>query len=41
VLIAHHDSVIQRDYHVILFLSDRRLVEAVERLFDVPRRHSR
>jgi len=41
VLIAHHDTVIQRDDHVILFLTDRRHVEAVERLFDVPRRHSR
>lgn len=41
VLIAHHDTVIQRDDHVILFLTDRRHVEAVERLFDVPRRHTR
>jgi trk system potassium uptake protein TrkA len=41
VLIAHHDTVIQRDDHVILFLTDRRHVEAVERLFDVPRRHAR
>jgi trk system potassium uptake protein TrkA len=41
VLIAHHDTIIQRDDHVILFLTDRRHVEAVERLFDVPRRHAR
>lgn len=41
VLVAHHDTLIQRDDHVILFLTDRRHVEAVERLFDVPRRHSR
>jgi trk system potassium uptake protein TrkA len=41
VLIAHHDTMIQRDDHVILFLTDRRHVEAVERLFDVPRRHGR
>lgn len=38
VLIAHHDTVIHRDDHVILFLTDRRHVDAVERLFDVPRR---
>ena len=38
VIIAHHDTMIQRDDHVILFLTDRRHVEAVERLFDVPRR---
>lgn len=41
VVVAHHDTVIQRDDHVILFLTDRRHVEAVERLFDVPRRHAR
>jgi trk system potassium uptake protein TrkA len=38
VLIAHHDTKIQPDDHVVLFLTDRRHVEAVERLFDVPRR---
>ena len=38
VLIAHHDTVIHRDDHVILFLTERRHVDAVERLFDVPRR---
>lgn len=41
VLIAHHDTMIQRDDHVILFLTDRRHVEFVEKLFDVPRRKSR
>ena len=41
VIIAHHDTVIQRDDHVILFLTDRRHVEVVERLFDVPRRKRR
>jgi trk system potassium uptake protein TrkA len=35
VLIAHHDTMIQRDDHVILFLTDRRHIEAVERLFDI------
>ncbi len=38
VLMAHHDTVVQRDDHVILFLTDRRQIDAVERLFDVPRR---
>ena len=41
VLIAHHDTMIQRDDHVILFLTDRRHVEIVERLFEVPRRKGR
>jgi trk system potassium uptake protein TrkA len=38
VLMAHHDTLVQRDDHVILFLTDRRQIDAVERLFDVPRR---
>jgi trk system potassium uptake protein TrkA len=38
VIIAHHDTMIQRDDHVIIFLTDRRHVDAVERLFDVPSR---
>ncbi len=33
VLMAHHDTVIQEDDHVILFLTDRRHVEAVGRMF--------
>jgi trk system potassium uptake protein TrkA len=41
VLIAHHDTMILRDDHVILFLTDRRHIEVVERLFDVPRRKGR
>jgi trk system potassium uptake protein TrkA len=41
VIIAHHDTVIQRDDHVILFLTDRRHIEVVEKLFDVPRRAAR
>ena len=37
VIMAHHDTVLAADDHVILFLSDRRHVEAVERLFLGPR----
>jgi len=33
VIMAHHDTVVRADDHVILFLSDRRHVDAVERLF--------
>jgi trk system potassium uptake protein TrkA len=35
VVMAHHDTVIQADDHVVLFLTDRRHVEAVGRLFQV------
>lgn len=35
ILEAHHDSVIQEDDHVILFITDRRQTEEVERLFEV------
>jgi trk system potassium uptake protein TrkA len=35
VIIAHHDTVLQADDHVILFLTDRRQVEAVQQLFQV------
>ena len=38
VIMAHHDTVLECDDHVILFLSDRRHVEAVERLFLGPPR---
>jgi trk system potassium uptake protein len=38
VIMAHHDTVLSADDHVILFLSDRRHVEAVERLFLGPPR---
>jgi trk system potassium uptake protein TrkA len=38
VVMAHHDTLVQSDDHVILFLADRRHIEAVERLFvGVPR----
>jgi trk system potassium uptake protein TrkA len=33
VIMAHHDTRILGDDHVILFLADRRHLEAVERLF--------
>ena len=33
VIMAHHDSVIAEGDHVILFLTDRRQVDAVEKLF--------
>ena len=35
VIIAHHDTVIESDDHVILFLSDKKCTEEVERLFQV------
>ena len=35
VIIAHHDTVIESDDHVIMFLTDRRKIENVERLFQV------
>ena len=33
VMIAHHDVTVQPDDHLILFLTDRRHLEAVEKLF--------
>jgi trk system potassium uptake protein TrkA len=33
VIMAHHDTMIESEDHVIVFLSDRRHVDAVERLF--------
>jgi trk system potassium uptake protein TrkA len=33
VIMGHHDTVVEADDHVIVFLTDRRHVEAVERLF--------
>jgi trk system potassium uptake protein TrkA len=33
VIMAHHDTQIAHDDHVIIFISDRRHVEQVERLF--------
>jgi trk system potassium uptake protein len=35
VIMAHHDTAIEAEDHVIVFLSDRRHVEAVERLFRI------
>jgi len=35
VVIAHHDTVIETDDHVILFMTDRRKVERLEQLFQV------
>ena len=35
VIIAHHDTVIEADDHVILFLADKKKVADVERLFQV------
>ena len=33
VLMAHHDTTVQADDHVVIFITDRRHVEQVERLF--------
>ncbi len=33
VIMAHHDTTIEPEDHLIIFLSDRRHIEAVERLF--------
>lgn len=33
VIIAHHDTKIESEDHVIMFLSDRRQIDAVQRLF--------
>ena len=35
VIMAHHDTVIEADDHVILFLTDRRRIEKLESLFQV------
>lgn len=35
VIIAHHDTVIESGDHVILFLTDRRKVDDLEKLFQV------
>jgi trk system potassium uptake protein TrkA len=34
VLMAHHDTLIQEDDHVIMFLADRSQIDEVERLFE-------
>ena len=35
VIVAHHDTVIEADDHVILFMTDRRKIERLESLFQV------
>ncbi len=35
VIIAHHDTAIEADDHVILFMTDRRKIERIEELFQV------
>ena len=35
VLIAHHDTVIQAEDHIILFLQDKSRVPEVEKMFQV------
>ncbi|MDH3842185.1 MAG: Trk system potassium transporter TrkA, partial [Chromatiales bacterium] len=35
VLMAHHDTVIEEDDHVILFMTERKQIKKVERLFQV------
>ena len=35
MIIAHHDTVIESEDHVILFLTDKRRINDVERLFQV------
>jgi trk system potassium uptake protein TrkA len=39
VMIAHHDTQIANNDHVIVFLSDRRHVDQVEKLFSGPGGH--
>ena len=33
VIMAHHDTIVQADDHVVLFITDRRHVDQVEKLF--------
>ena len=35
VIIAHHDTIIETDDHIILFMTDRRKIEQIEALFQV------
>jgi len=35
VIMAHHDTVIEPEDHVILFLIDKRRIHEVERLFQI------
>ena len=38
VIIAHHDTVIEADDHVIVFVVNKRMVPRVEKLFQVEAR---
>ena len=38
VIIAHHDTVIESDDHVIVFVVNKRMVSRVEKLFQVEAR---
>ena len=35
VIIAHHDTIIETDDHLILFMTDRRKIDRIEQLFQV------
>jgi trk system potassium uptake protein TrkA len=35
VIIAHHDTVIEPDDHVIVFVVNKRMVPSIEKLFQV------
>jgi trk system potassium uptake protein TrkA len=35
VLIAHHDTVIEAEDHLILFVANKRLIPRIEKLFQV------
>jgi len=35
VIIVHHDTIIQEEDHVVMFLIDKQKVNEVERLFQV------
>jgi trk system potassium uptake protein TrkA len=35
VVMAHHDTVIRPDDHVIMFLANKRMIPRVEKLFQV------
>ncbi|MBA4266163.1 MAG: Trk system potassium transport protein TrkA, partial [Comamonadaceae bacterium] len=35
VLMPHHDTVIETDDHIIMFIPNKRLVREVEKLFQV------
>jgi trk system potassium uptake protein TrkA len=34
-IVAHHDTVVESDDHVIIFMTDRRKIEKIEQLFQV------